>query len=454
MRLVIIGGSDAGISAGIRAFELDPYMDISVLLADAYPNYSICGLPFFLSGETPDWRMLAHRTDFPGIKLFPDHTATVIDTRSNCVVAANAQGEKHSFQYDRLVIATGARPVTSAIQGTELHGVFPLHTMDDSFSMDKYLREREPGSVVIVGAGYIGLEMADALTHRGLEVTLASRSETVLETLDPSLAILVEQELRDRHVSLYKGVKVDRVCQSGNGLRVMGTRGFDATADMVLIAVGVQPDSRLGVESGLATGIKGAIRVNLRMETTLPDIYAAGDCVETWHRLLQRNAYLPLGTTSHKQGRIAGENAAGGSAKFQGSLGTQVVKVFDLVIARTGLRESEALASGFEPLTVESTWNDHKAYYPKARKLHIRVTGDRTSGRLLGAQIVGQYGSEISKRIDVVAVALHHEMSVEQLSDLDLSYTPPLSSPWDPIQMAAQSWGQARKAATANFSVT
>lgn len=182
--------------------------------------------------------------------------------------------------------------------------------------------------------------------------------------------------------------------------------------------------------------------MNRRMETSLANVYAAGDCVETWHRLLNRHAYLPLGTTAHKQGRVAGENAVGGNREFEGSLGTQVVKVFDLIAARTGLRDQEAKNAGFDPFTVQTTLWDHKAYYPGARQMQLRITGDRGTGRLLGAQMIGNKSSEVSKRVDVIAAALYHAMQVEELNNLDLSYTPPLSSPWDPVQMAAQSWNQ------------
>ena len=215
-------------------------------------------------------------------------------------------------------------------------------------------------------------------------------------------------------------------------------------ADMVLVATGVRPETTLAASAGVELGRWGAIRVNKAMETNVPHIYAAGDCVETWHHVLDQYVYLPLGSTAHKQGRVAGENAAGGHREFAGTLGTQAVKVFDLVAARTGLRDAEAAAAGFDPLTVEiETW-DHKVYYPGATRMHVRITGDRQTGRLLGAQIVGHRGAEVSKRVDVFATALFHKMKIDALNDVDLSYTPPLSSPWDPVQMSAQAWVKAR----------
>jgi NADPH-dependent 2,4-dienoyl-CoA reductase/sulfur reductase-like enzyme len=194
------------------------------------------------------------------------------------------------------------------------------------------------------------------------------------------------------------------------------------------------------VAAGVETGVRGALQVDRQMRTNLPDVLAAGDCVETWHRLLDRPAYLPLGTTAHKQGRIAGETAVGGDREFAGSLGTQVVKVFELAVARTGLRDPEAAQAGFDPLTVGSVQYDHKAYYPGAHELHLRLTGDRQTGRLLGAQLVGHHRGEVAKRIDIPAGALFHTMTVDGLNDLDLSYTPPFGSPWDAVQLAAQDW--------------
>ena len=225
-----------------------------------------------------------------------------------------------------------------------------------------------------------------------------------------------------------------------SGLLVTAKNGWRKSADLVLLVVGVKPASDLAREAGIAIGSRGAIRVNTRMETEAPDVYAAGDCVETWHRLLQRYTYLPLGTTSHKQGRVAGENAAGGDREFAGSVGTQVVKIFDMAIARTGLRQSDAAEAGIDAATTASAFSDHKAYYPGAEEIRFRVTGDATSGKLLGAQIAGNWKSEVSKRIDIFAAALFHGMTADGFNDLDLSYTPPLSSPWDPVQMSVQAW--------------
>jgi NADPH-dependent 2,4-dienoyl-CoA reductase/sulfur reductase-like enzyme len=442
--LIIIGGSDAGISAALRAREVSPALEVSVVVADRYPNYSICGLPFWLAGETPDWRDLAHRTTDEirgqGIRLLLDHNARSIDLSTKAIEVVDAAGRPQRIPYDKLVIGTGAVPARPPIAGLEQPGVYFLRTMADGFELYDPLAAGSFASAVVVGAGYIGLEMADALTRRGLEVTVVEYLPSALTTLDPPLGDVVAEELGRQGVTVATGVAVQGVERQDSHLVVTGSDGFKAKVDLVLVATGVRPDAGLAAAAGIETGTRGAIRVNREMETNVPDVYAAGDCVETYHRLLDQNDYLPLGSTAHKQGRVAGENAAGGQATFGGTLGTQVVQVFDLVAARTGLRDAEAREAGFEPLTVQIEAWDHKAYYPGAHKLDLRITGDRRMARLLGAQIVGHKTAEVSKRIDVLAAALFSFLNVDALNDMDLSYTPPLSTPWDAVQVAAQGW--------------
>jgi NADPH-dependent 2,4-dienoyl-CoA reductase/sulfur reductase-like enzyme len=446
-RILIVGGSDAGISAGLRARELDPSSMVTLLVSDRFPNYSICGLPFLISGETPDWHELAHRSreelESAGLELRLETTAIAIDHSAGRVTAEGPAGK--DLNYDRLVIATGARPIESSVNGHNLPGVHPLHTMDDSFAILEHIT-KGVRSAIIVGAGYLGVEMADALTHRGIEVTLVGRSERILPSVDPAMSELLEAELERHSVTVRTGVVVEEIRRRREDLAVALGTGAEVAGDMVILVTGVQPATELAEATGLELGVKKAIKVTPRMETSAKGIYAAGDCVETLHRLLPNPTYLPLGTTSHKQGRVAGENAVGGDRRFQGSVGTQVVKVFELAAARTGLRDAVSESAGYRPKTVETEVLDHKAYYPGAHPIRIRVTGDLSSGRLLGAQIVGHRSTEVSKRIDTFATAIHNALSVDQLSDLDLSYTPPFSAPWDPVQVAAQAWTAATRA--------
>jgi NADPH-dependent 2,4-dienoyl-CoA reductase/sulfur reductase-like enzyme len=444
IRALIIGSSDAGISAALRIKEIAPQSEVTVVAADTYPNFSICGLPFYLSGEVADWRALAHRTtkeiEQHGIGLLLDHRALAIVPEAKRVEMQLAAGNPREIGYDKLLIATGAESVKPPIEGWDTPGVFFLRWMGDSFAVKQFMDQAKPRRAVIIGGGYIGLEMADALTHKGMTVTLMEFAPEVLTTLDPELGGRIRAELQSKGVRVVTGQAVQRITQDKDTLRVHTGTGEIERAEMVLVAAGARPSTKLAQTAGIGLGAGSAIRVDRSMATGIADIWAAGDCVQTWHRILKRHVYMPLGTTAHKQGRVAGENMLGGKYEFQGSLGTQVVKVFDQVAARTGLRDREAVEAGFDPLTVALTSWDHKVYYPGAKELHLRVTGDRSSGRLLGAQMVGHRASEVSKRIDIFATALFHGMGVKDLCDLDLTYTPPLSSPWDPVQMAAMQW--------------
>ncbi len=329
-RILIIGGSDAGISAAMRARELDPASEVTIVVADRYPNFSICGLPFYLSGEIGDWRTLAHRTvseiENEGVHLLLDHTAASVDPIQKEVSVGNAEGEVRNLAYDRLIIATGAESVRPLVDGIDLPGVFLLRWMDQAFAMRQFISERQPRSAIIVGGGYIGMEMADALTYRGIDVTVVEFFGSVLTTVDREFGAIVQKELEAHGVRIATGVAVTGIAQSERKLTVSGSNNFSAAGDMVLVAVGAGPNSKLSLSAGVEIGLKGAIKVDRFMRTNAPDIFAAGDCVETWHRLLNSYTYMPLGTTAHKQGRAAGENAVGGNRKFQGSLGTQAVK--------------------------------------------------------------------------------------------------------------------------------
>jgi NADPH-dependent 2,4-dienoyl-CoA reductase/sulfur reductase-like enzyme len=447
VHLVAVGGSDAGIAAALRARELDSSVEVSVVVADRYPNFSICGIPYHVSGDVPDWRRLAHRSiadlQAAGVRLLLDTTATAVEVHARRLSVAHRDGHESRLCYDELVIGTGATPVRPPIGGlTTLgpdHGVFLLHTMEDTFALTEFIDTHSPATAIVVGAGYLGLEMAEALTVRGMRVTQVEMLAEVLPTVDSSLGRLVRDRLTTAGVDVVTETAVHRIDARGTHLRVRGDHHLDRTVDLVLVVAGVQPDTALAAAAGARLGPRGAIEVDRRMRTGIPHVWAAGDCVVTHHRLLG-TTYLPLGTTAHKQGRIAGENAIGGNREFAGVLGTQVVKVFDLAAARTGLRDTEARQAGFDPLSVESDADDHKAYYPGAHSIRIRVTADAATRRLLGVQMVGHKDAAVAKRIDIAATAIHHGVTVDELADLDLSYTPPLGSPWDAIQMAAHAW--------------
>jgi NADPH-dependent 2,4-dienoyl-CoA reductase/sulfur reductase-like enzyme len=443
-QILIIGGSDAGISAGLRAREVAPDADVTVLVKDEFPNFSICGLPFYIGGEVEDWPHLAHRThddlQEAGLRILVRHEAIQIHPEAHTVVARNASVSSGEFSYDRLIVATGAASARPPIPGCDLPGVFFMRFMGDGLAVRDYLEKFRPSRAALIGTGYIGMEMADALHRRGMAVTLLEMADSVMPSFDAEMGALLQKALMAQGIRVKTGVKITEIEKQAGALIVRAGDETAAEADFILIAAGAKPCVDLAVEAGIALGKSGAIAVNEKMETSLPDVYAAGDCAETLHRLTGKYGYMPLGTTSHKQGRVAGENATGGNAVFKGVVGTQSLKVFDRIAARTGFRSMEAREHGFDPLSVDMETPDHKAYYPGSSPIHIRLTGDRDTGRLLGGQIMGRHGAEISKRIDIIATALFSEITISDFVHLDLSYTPPLSSPWDPLQMAAFKW--------------
>ena len=416
--------------------KLDPGAEVTVVVADAYPNFSICGIPYYVSGEVTHWRNLAHRTvadlEATGMKLRLDTVVLRIEAVDHELLLVAAGGPEELIAYDALVIGTGAIPVRPPIEGLSgpdalgaAEGVHILHSMGDTFAVMRTLEQSQPSSAVIVGAGYIGLEMAEALIARGLSVTQFEQLPEVLPTVDPELGSLVHDELCEHGVEVLAGTAVTRVGRAPAGspsrLQVDGRSACDGEVkrltDMVLVVVGVRPDTGLAAAAGVSLGLKDAIVVDRNMRTNLPEVYAAGDCVQTHHRLLGAT-YLPLGTTAHKQGRVAGENAVGGSREFAGSLGTQVVKIFDMVVARTGLRDHEARSAGLDPVTVEFEADDHKSYYPSSHRIRMRFTGDRNTGRLLGVQLFGHRHAEVAKRVDIAAAAIFNEMTVDAVCRL------------------------------------
>jgi NADPH-dependent 2,4-dienoyl-CoA reductase/sulfur reductase-like enzyme len=444
--IVIIGGSDAGISAALRIRELNPEIVPTMIVADSFPNFSICGLPYYISREVTRWENLAHRTrqdiENAGINLMLEHTAQSIDPQQKQVKIVDKAGTITTLDYDKLIIGTGAVSFKPNISGIDYPGVFFLRWMPDCFVIDEFINKQNPKNAVIIGAGYIGMEMAEGLTKRGVKVNVAEFAESVMPSVDVDFGKKIREMLAQNGITVNTNISVESITKNDNQLIVKGTNNYEMATDMVLVAAGSVPNTALGQSIGINTGIKGAFKVNLKMETNIPDVYAAGDCVETWSRILKNYTYLPLGTIAHKQGRIAGENAVGGNKEFAGTLGTQSVKIFDKVVARTGLNEVEAIKAGFQPVSADfETW-DHKVYYPPAEKLYIWVTADQKTKKILGAQMFGAYKTEVSKRIDIFAAAIFHEITIDEFSDYDLSYTPPLSSPWDPAQMAVQNLGK------------
>lgn len=452
MKLVTVGGSDAGISAALRALELDPTVEVTVIAEDAYPNFSICGIPYYLSGEVHAWTDLAHRSrddlEALGIKLRLDTRVTGIDTQRHRV-RCEASGAVDEVAWDRLVIATGAVPIAPPIAGLDVarggDRVFFVHTIADARAIMARLEATSVRQALVIGAGYIGLELADGLTTRGVNVQQIEAQPQILATVDAPLATLLANELVANGVELSTNTLATSISVDDRSIRVTTVDARTGqvrvlTAEIAIVVTGVRPSTELAVAAGARLGTSGAIWVDRRMQTGVSDLFAAGDCVITHHQMLGES-YLPLGTTAHKQGRIAGAQAVGHTGEeFMGVVGTQVVKVFGQVIARTGLTEAEAERVGFTPLTVLASTDDHKRYYPGAETLSITITGDRLTHRLLGVAMLGPISGAVHKRIDVAALALHGAMTIDELLALDLAYTPPLGTPWDALQVTASQW--------------
>jgi NADPH-dependent 2,4-dienoyl-CoA reductase/sulfur reductase-like enzyme len=341
-----------------------------------------------------------------------------------------------SEPYDQLLIATGAIPIRPPIPGIEAKGVLSVNTLQSGLEVRRFIDERRPERAVIVGGGYIGLEMAEALLLRGLEVTMVEQSPQVMATLDLDMGALVSEALRRQGATLFLEEAVEAFELKNGWVKAVATKNRNIPADTVILGMGVGPNTALAARAGIPLGLKNAIKVNKRMQTEIENVWAAGDCAESFHLITGRPFYIALGTVANKHGRVAGENIAGGSVEFTGVVGTAVTKVCSVEVARTGLQETETKEQGidFASAKVEST--TRASYYPESGPITVKLLGEKGSGRLLGGQIVGREGA--AKRIDIVATALHARFTAEQVSNLDLSYAPPYSPLWDPVLIAAR----------------
>jgi len=441
-RLVVVGGVAAGMSAASRARRLRPDIEIVVLEQGNDVSYGACSLPYYISGVISDrGDLIRYDAEFfrreRRIDVRLGARATRVDPRGRAVAFRSADGPEKTLDYDALVLATGARPVRLPIPGSDLPGVFALRTLDDGDAVRRFLGDRAVERATVVGAGYIGLEMAEALAVRGASVTLLELLPTVLSTYDPDMSAIVERELLDRGIILHKETRVDafepRDEEPRVGYVVASGRRF--AADLVLVSAGVRPATELASAAGIELGRTGAIRVDRRQVTSEPTVLAAGDCAESPHVVTGRSTWIPLGTTANKHGRIAGENAVGGNVRFGGVAGTNATKVFELEVAQTGLSTAAAGEAAIfaDSVKISSTSRSHS--YPGAAPLAVKLVFEKQSGRVLGAQIVGREGA--AKRVDTVAAALHAGMTVAELAEIDMSYAPPFSPVWDPVLIAA-----------------
>jgi NADPH-dependent 2,4-dienoyl-CoA reductase/sulfur reductase-like enzyme len=440
MRLVILGGVAAGTKAASRARRLDPEMEITVYQEEPEPSISECGLPYLLSGVVEERGQLVARTPEKfaekGVEVLVRHRVDKVDPAGKTLSVLNLRtGETFGDTYDRLVIATGARAVLPPIPGAGLEGVFKLRFLTDTDEIGRYIEEQSPTKATIVGGGYIGLEVAENLCRLGMEVSLIEGEDRVALAYGPEVSEKVETELEANGVGVYTGEKVDEFTGAGH---VGGVRFGDEelATDLVIVGVGIRPNVELAAEAGVEIGATGAILVDLNMRASVPDVWAAGDCVETTNLVSGRPAWVPLGDTANQMGRVAGTNAATGeeTLEFPGILGTGIFKVFDLDVGKTGLSEKEAADAGFEVVSAGLEAYDRAAYYPGAKKVFLKLIADRVTGRLLGAEAAG---ADADKLTDICAAALWGRLSYPDLVNIDLAYAPPYGPALSPVIQAA-----------------
>ena len=440
MKVVIIGGVAGGATAAARLRRLDEQAEIVVFERSGYISYANCGLPYYIGGVIEDPEALTLQTPESFFARFRvdmrvRHEVTALHPDRKTVSVKNLEtGEEFEEPYDKLLLSPGAKPTQPRLPGAGLEKLFTLRTVEDTFRIKDYINTHHPKSVVLAGGGFISLELAENLRELGMEVTIVQRPKQLMNPFDPDMAAFLHGEVRRHGIRLALGQTVEGFQEKEGGVDVLLKDAAPLHADMVVLAIGVTPDTALAREAGLELGLKGSIVVNDRMETSVPDIYAVGDAVQVKHFVTGQDAVISLAGPANKQGRIAADNICGGDSRYQGSQGSSVIKVFDLTAAATGVNETNAKKAGLDVDTVVLSPMSHAGYYPGGKLMTMKVVFERGTCRLLGAQIVGYEG--VDKRIDVLATAIRAGMTAIQLKDLDLAYAPPYSSAKDPVNMA------------------
>lgn len=440
MKIVIVGGVAGGATAAARIRRLDENAEILVFERSGYISYANCGLPYYIGDVITDPQDLTLQTPESFFTRFRvtmkvRHEVTALHPDRKTVSVKNLEtGEEFEESYDKLILSPGAKPTQPRLPGVGLEKLFTLRTVEDTFRIKEYINTSHPKSAVLAGGGFIGLELAENLRELGMEVTIVQRPKQLMNPFDPDMASFIHSEMRRHGIRLALGHTVEGFEEKDGGVDVLLKDEAPLHADMVVLAIGVTPDTALAKEAGLELGIKGSIVVNDRMETSVPDIYAAGDAVQVKHYVTGQNALISLAGPANKQGRIIADNICGGDSRYQGSQGSSVIKVFDMTAATTGINETNAQKAGLATDTVILSPMSHAGYYPGGRVMTMKVVFEKETYRLLGAQIVGYEG--VDKRIDVLATAIHAGMKATQLKDLDLAYAPPYSSAKDPVNMA------------------
>lgn len=440
MKVVIVGGVAGGATAAARIRRLDEKAEIVVFERSGYISYANCGLPYYIGDVITDPEELTLQTPESFFSRFRidmkvHHEVTAIHPDKKAVSVKNLEtGKEFEESYDKLILSPGAKPTQPRLPGVGIQKLFTLRTVEDTFRIKEYINRHHPKSAVLAGGGFIGLELAENLRDLGMDVTIVQRPKQLMNPFDADMASFIHSEMRKHGVTLALGHTVEGFEEKDGGVDVLLKDEKPLHADMVVLAIGVTPDTHLAEEAGLKLGIKGSIVVNDRMETSVPDIYAAGDAVQVKHYVTGQDALISLAGPANKQGRIIADNICGGDSRYLGSQGSSVIKVFDMTAAVTGINETNAHKAGLDTDTVILSPMSHAGYYPGGKVMIMKVVFERETYRLLGAQIVGYEG--VDKRIDVLAAAIHAGLKAPRLKDLDLAYAPPYSSAKDPVNMA------------------
>ncbi|GAA0724778.1 CoA-disulfide reductase [Clostridium malenominatum] len=438
MKVIVIGGVAAGMSAASKIKRMDKDAEIVVYEKGSFLSYGACGLPYYVAGINDDYTKMIARTreefEKTGIKTNLRHEVVKIIPEQKQVLVKDLENKKLFIDsYDKLMISTGTTPIVPPLKGKDLKGVYVLKTLEDGMILKKAVEASDVQNVVIVGGGYIGIEVAETLKHTGKDVRVVELAPRVLQPFDEEITNMVEEIMVQSGIKLNLTEKVEEILGSD---KVKGVRTDKGTyeADLVVLAIGVRPATDFVKDSGIALGRNGAIIIDREMRTNISDIYSAGDCAEVYHKVKEENAFIPLGTTANKCGRIAGENILGKHNKYVGTLGSAAIKVLDYELGRTGLSEKEAIDLAIDYKTVFVKAFDHPPYYPDPTPLWIKLIYEERSGRILGAQAIGKKGAVL--RIDMFAIAIHNNMTTSDLGMTDLCYAPPFAGVWDAVHIA------------------
>lgn len=438
MKLLVIGGVAASMSAASKLSRLDQNAEIVVYEKGGFLSYGACGLPYYLSGENDDYKKLIARTkqqfEEKGMEIFLHHEIVkVLPEQKQVVVKDLENGNEFIDTYDKLMIGTGTVPVVPPFPGVALKNIHVLKTLEDGILLKRVSEQTDLQDVVIVGGGYIGIEVADAMSKLGKRVRIVELDKRILQNFEEEITELAQEELQKNQVILNLGEKVEEFLGDGKVEKVKTDQGV-YSADLVIVAIGVKPATKFLGDSGIELAENGAVVIDREMRTNQKDIFAAGDCAQVYHKVMENNRFIPLGTNANKCGRIAGENLAGAHKKYVGTLGSAAIKIFDLEIARTGMSERDAKDFAIDYTTVFIKSADHPGYYPNQTAIWIKLICEKGTKRILGAQAAGEKG--VVLRIDVFAVAIHNKMPADELGMTDLCYAPPFAGVWDAIHIA------------------